>query len=96
MKLLVQTSGDFGLYDMALGQDIAASRPSVVERSSFVTNQVGLGRLEILEALADEASDAPLAAARTEAELKAALDKLPRPAAPAPKSPAAKPASPKK
>lgn len=77
MKLLVQTNGDYGLYDMNGRQSIAAFRPTVVTRTAFVDNQRG-NKLTVIEELADEATDDALAEARDEAELKAAVAALPR------------------
>lgn len=61
--LLVQTvsrKGErFGLMDASTGQDISAFRPTVVARTGFVTQRLGLGQLEILlNDLPDVATDA--------------------------------------
>lgn len=90
MKLLVQTNGNYGLLDLHGRQEVAASRPSVVTRTSFIDVNRGV-KLVVLEELADDASDAALAAAATEEELAAAIAALPRPAKPESKAAAAKP-----
>lgn len=84
MKLLVQTTGDFALYDLATRQVIAAHRPSVVSNSPFIQNHRGT-KLQVLETLADDATDAALADAK---DIEAAIKALPRAAAPEPKKPA--------
>lgn len=77
VKLLVQTNGAYVLYDMNGRQTVAAFRPSVVTRTAFIDLQRG-SKLTVLEELADEATDATLAAATNEEELKAAIEALPR------------------
>lgn len=81
MKLLVQTKGDYALYDLVGRQVIAAHRPSVVTETTFITTQRG-GKIEVLEELLDEADDETLNEAT---DLAAALKALPRPAPTAPK-----------
>jgi hypothetical protein len=89
VKLLVQSIGNHTLLDLYGHQEIAAERPSVVTRTPFI--DVNRGRkLEVLEELADEATDEPLAAAQNDDELAAALAALPRREKPEPKV-AAKP-----
>jgi hypothetical protein len=85
MKLLVETTGNFGLYDLAARQVIQANRPTVVENTSFIQVNRG-GKLTVLEILADDASDAPLQMAKDSTELAAAIAELPRPAKPEPKT----------
>lgn len=82
MKLLVQTKGDYVLYDLTERQMIAAHRPSVVTVTPFITNHRG-GKLEVIEELADEATDEMLADAK---DLDEALKALPRPAPKVPKN----------
>lgn len=91
MKLLVQTNGEFGLYDLLGRQEIHAYRPCVVEATPFINVNIG-AKLTVLEELADEASDAELAAAGTDEALEAAIAALPRREKPAPKAAAPKPA----
>lgn len=86
MKLLVQSIGNHALLDLYGRQEIAASRPSVVTRTVFI--DVNRGRkLEVLEELADDASDEALAAATNADELQAAIDALPRAPKPSAKKP---------
>lgn len=85
MKVLVETTGDFCLHDLLGNQVIEAYRPTVVELTPFVTNLRGV-RINVLEDLADDASDAELALAGTDAALEAAIAKLPRREKPAPKA----------
>lgn len=93
MKLLVQSIGNQMLLDLFGQQQVAAHRPSVVKRTTFIDLQRGR-KLEVLEELADDASDASLALATNEAELAAAIEALPRAAKPEPKvAPAPKPAA---
>lgn len=87
MKLLVQTTGDFALYDLAARQVIAAHRPTVVTNTAFIQNHRGT-KLQVLDTLADSASDAALADAT---DLEAAIKALPRAPAPEPKKPHHKP-----
>ena len=89
MKYLVETTGDFCLYDLNGAQVVQAHRPTVVESTPFIERMAG-DRLTKLETLADDASDAALAAARHEDELDEAIEALPRPAKPAAKKPTAK------
>lgn len=77
MKLLVQTKGNYALHDLIGRQTVQAYRPCVVTNNAFIEAHRA-GKLEILEELADEATDATLAAARNEEELKAAIADLPR------------------
>lgn len=92
MKLLVQSIGNHTLLDLYGSQQIAAERPTVVTRTSFI--DVNRGRkLEVLEELADDASDEALAEATTADELVAAIEALPRPPKPAMKVVAEKPAT---
>lgn len=81
MKLLVQTTGNFGLYDLIGRQEVAAYRPSVVTDTPFITRHKG-SRLEVLEVLAKTADDSMLANAT---DLEAAIKALPRPVKPAAK-----------
>lgn len=85
MKLLVQSIGNHTLLDLYGQQQVAAERPTVVTRTSFIDVQRGR-KLEVLEELADEASDEALAAATNAKELEAAIADLPRPPKPAPKA----------
>lgn len=89
MKLLVQTNGDYALQDLFGGQVVQAFRPSVVTRTPFIEANRG-GKLTVLEELDDEASDAMLAEAKTEDDLKAAIEALPRKEKPAVKTAAPK------
>jgi len=96
VKALVETNGDYALHDINGRQTIQAYRPSVVELTAFVERHRGT-RLTLIEMLADDASDTPLAAAKDEDELYLAIEALPRPAKPEPKpAPAPKPAAPAK
>lgn len=76
MKYLVETNGDYALYDLLENQVIQAFRPTVVKDTPFIQNMRGF-RLTILSELEDSASDAALAAARDEDELATAIAKLP-------------------
>lgn len=92
MKLLVQSIGSHILFDLYGRQEIAAERPTVVTRTPFI--DVNRGRkLEVLEELADEATDEDLAAATNAEELEAAIAALPRAEKPAIKLAAEKPAT---
>jgi hypothetical protein len=75
MKLLVQTTGHFALRDTSNGQVIHSSRPTVVDLTPFVDERIGT-KLDLLDVLADDASDQML---RVAPDLKAAIDALPRP-----------------
>lgn len=77
MKLLVETTGDFGLYDLASGQEVEAHRPTVVKKTPFIQTKIG-SRLTVLEELGDDAEDEALAAAANAKELAAAIKALPR------------------
>ena len=91
MKLLVQSIGNHYLHDTYGRQGVAAFRPCVVTRTTFI--DVNRGRkLEVLEELADEASAESLAEAKSAYELAAAIAALPRPAKPEMKIAAEKPA----
>ena len=90
-KLLVETNGDYSLYDLLGRQTIESYRPTVVTQTGFITRMRD-DRLTVLEKLADDASDEALAEARNAEELAAAIEALPRPAKPAAPKPAEKPA----
>lgn len=93
MKYLVETNGSYTLHDLLGRQTVRASRPTVVEATPFIEVHKGT-RLTILEILADSASDSPLARAKDEEELEAAILALPRDEKPAAKKAApAKPAA---
>lgn len=85
MKLLVETTGNFGLYDLQHRQVIQANRPTVVENTNFIQVNRG-GKLQVLEILADDASDAGLQMATDSIELEAAIAALPRPVKAEPKT----------
>lgn len=76
------------LLDLYGAQEVAAERPTVVTYTNFIGNNRGT-RLEVIEELDEEATDAALAAAKNPDELAAAIAALPRPAKPEPKSAAA-------
>lgn len=78
MKLLVQTKGNYALHDLLGQQTVQAYRPTVVTATAFIESHRA-GKLEVIEELADEASDAVLAVAKDEAELAEAIKGLPRP-----------------
>lgn len=90
MKLLVETTGNFALHDTLGRQTVEAFRPCVVEGTPFIESHRG-GKLKVIEALADDASDADLAAAKDEDELLEALEALPRPQAETKSEPAPAP-----
>lgn len=77
MKYLVETNGAYSLHDLLGRQTVRAGRPSVVTPTAFIESHRGT-RLTVLETLADEASDAPLARSKNEEELDAAIAALPR------------------
>jgi hypothetical protein len=85
MKLLVETTGNFGLYDLNARQVIQANRPTVVGNTPFIQANRGT-KLTVLEILADDASDAGLQMAKDSIELEAAIADLPRPPKPEPKT----------
>jgi hypothetical protein len=83
VKLLVETTGQFALHDTIGRQTVEAFRPCVVTSTPFIESNRA-GKLNVIEALADDASDADLAAAKNDDELLEAIEALPRPkAAPA-------------
>jgi hypothetical protein len=88
VKLLVETLGNYGLYDLYGQQEVRPNRPTVVTRTPFIDVNRG-AKLTVLEELADDASDEALAAATSDEELEAAIAALPRAKKPAP-APAAK------
>lgn len=47
-KMIVETTGKFGLGDNSLRQEIQAFRPSVVQPSPFLSARIGLGQVTIL------------------------------------------------
>lgn len=77
MKYLVETTGNFMLFDFFASQEVQAHRPTVVKATQFIENHLGK-KLKKLDALTDEASDTGLAKAKNAEELKAAIDALPR------------------
>lgn len=77
MKLLVETNGDYSLYDMQGLQVIAAYRPSVVKKTAFIELHRG-GKLTVIDELADEAEDSMLDSVTGAEELAAAIAALPR------------------
>lgn len=79
------------LHDTLGKQTVEAFRPCVVTATSFIEGHRG-GRLNLIEKLDDDATDATLAAATNDDELLEAIEALPRPKAD--KAPAA-PAKPK-
>jgi len=60
MKLLVETTGSFGLMDIGVRppQEIAHNRPSVVISTEFIQTRIAKNQLKILGKLQDEATDA--------------------------------------
>lgn len=64
------------LHDTLGQQTVEAFRPCVVKATSFIESHRG-GRLNILAALDDSASDEALAAATNDDELEAAIKDLP-------------------
>lgn len=85
MKLLVETNGNYALYDLMARAVIQANRPTVVENTNFIQLQRGT-KLTVLEVLGDDASDSELQVAKNAEELKAAIANLPRPAKAEPKT----------
>lgn len=85
MKLLVETTGNFALYDLMANQVIQAGRPSVVTNTNFIQAHRGT-KLTVLEILADDASDSELAVTTNSLELEAAIAALPRPEKAEPKT----------
>lgn len=59
MKFLIETTGDFMLYDVLNMQCVESDRPSVVADGPFLQAQMGLKNVRILiPDLPDEATDA--------------------------------------
>lgn len=56
MKLLVETTGEFGLLNTN-SEEISASRPSVVTVTDFIEGRTAKGDLKILGKLNDKADD---------------------------------------
>lgn len=88
MKYLVETLGDYGLFDLFGRQEVAAHRPTVVVPTAFIEGQKGR-KLRVLAVLDDAADDAALAKAKDEKELEAAIAALPTEEGPKPKAAAA-------
>ena len=57
MKLLAETTGPFGLIDLATGHTLNANRPSVVTRTGFVDARIALGQIVKVADVPDEATD---------------------------------------
>ena len=55
-KLLIQTSGQFGLIDTATGTDISAFNPTVVSASPFINLKVDAKVIEVMWELKPEAT----------------------------------------
>jgi hypothetical protein len=69
MKILCETTGSFSLVDFGqAGAVIEAHRPSVVERSAFVSARAAVGQIRFLGDVTDEATDAEFAKYVDEAE----------------------------
>ena len=45
MKFLAETTGSFGLLDLATGANVNATRPSVIPRSGFIDARIALGQI---------------------------------------------------
>lgn len=59
MKALVETTGDFMLYNASTGEVVEAHRPSLITEGYFLQAQLGLGQLRVLElGFPEEATDA--------------------------------------
>lgn len=91
MKYLVETRGEYELFDLFGRQTVSAYRPSVVRHTPFIDNMKGL-KLNVIEILADDAEDTALAAAANPEDLAKAIAALPRPTVEATKGTAAAPA----
>ncbi len=64
MKLLVETTGPFGLNDLSVGQSFHHDRPTVAINSVFLREQVERKKLAVLvDDLPEDADDADFATA---------------------------------
>lgn len=58
MKHLVETSGDFMLYDIGTKSYIPHNRPAVIEVTPFISERIGKGELNIIaHNIPEEAKD---------------------------------------
>ncbi|KQS84260.1 hypothetical protein [Rhizobium sp. Leaf383] len=57
-KILAETTGEFALIDLSVGQHIAPHRPSVVLMTDFVIARTTLNQIAKIAELPDEAADA--------------------------------------
>lgn len=46
--MIVETTGNFGLGDQSMRQEVDAFRPSIVQPSPFISARIGLGQINIL------------------------------------------------
>ncbi len=88
MKLLVETTDDFMLFDTETHVWVDYNRPSVVPPSGFINSRAALGHLKILGQVNDEALDADFLLTWTESEgnqelaVSSYLDQYPLPVEP--------------
>jgi hypothetical protein len=57
MKVIAITTGAFQLLDSLTGDLISAFRPSVVEKTSFLTARHAIDQVKVLAEVADSATD---------------------------------------
>lgn len=92
MKLVVETTGPFQVYNPAPEQFANAHRPSVVTPSTFMDIALGAGKLKILGQVSDIATDAELvdyiteSGGDTELAVAAFLEAFEDPEAPKPET----------
>ena len=56
-KILVETTGNFGLIDFFTGDEAHHNRPSVVRNSTFFAQRAAIGQIKLLSQLKPEATD---------------------------------------
>ncbi|WP_454287254.1 hypothetical protein [Rhizobium arsenicireducens] len=57
MKMLLETTGEFMLMDLSVGQTLVSHRPSVATRTPFIDARIALNQIVKLADLNDEATD---------------------------------------
>lgn len=61
MKVIAHTTGNFQLLDGLSGDLLSAHRPSVVTRTPFIRERVGLEQVKVIAEAPDAATDAEFA-----------------------------------
>lgn len=56
-KVLVETTGEFFLFDREGDQEVEAFRPSVVQMTEFMEQRMALKQIKILGPLSDKATE---------------------------------------